>query len=252
MEPHDVLSDVIPIGVTIAISDGVNEMKFGKRICEIQKYGEDGWTTDQMLDYFEDLCRVYDAWVESQSPWTLPDYWYDLVLPDDVRNATGINAWSKVRDFVAKCYDKYDTKTMSQILYRLRVSPEEWQNSVCANKGRERMKPITMEKVGIMEEYFTAVEPPYSMFVLMEKTGLTRSTLETFRRQFAKRRIVKHGEDALKYDRAPERLRQLVSEGCHTNNECLRIVEQETGVKFSKSYVSKLRCRPLPRKKKKP
>ena len=251
MKPSDDLSDVIPIGVTIAITDGVNEMKFGKRICEIQGYGENGWTTEQMLDYFEDLCRVYDAWAESKSPWNLPDSFGDLVLPDDVRNASGINGWSKVRDFVAKCYDRYEDKTMPQVLYRLGVEPHEWQNSVCANKGRERMQPIGMQHVGIMEEYF-AVEPPYSMFVLMEQTDLTRSTLETFRKQFAKRRIVKHGDLALKHDRAPERLRQLVSEGCHTNNECLRIVEQETGVKFSKSYVSKLRCRPLPRKKKKP
>lgn len=253
MSQHDDLSDVIPIGVTIAISDGVQEMKFGKRICEIQGYGENGWTTDQMLDYFQDLCRVYDAWAESKSGWVLPDYWHDLVVPDDVRNAKGLNSWSVLRDFVAKCYAKYTDKSMTQILCKLGVLPEQWQDSVCANKGRDRMPAINLNHVGIMEDYFTALEPPYPIPQLMDETGMSRGTLETFRKQFAKRRIVIHGEEALKRDRAPDRLRQLVSSGDYTNKECLEIVERETGIRFSKSYVSKIRMNPdQPRRKKKP
>lgn len=253
MKPSDDLSDVIPIGVTIAITDGVNEMKFGKRICEIQGYGENGWTTDQMLDYFEDLCRVYDAWAESKANWTLPDYWHDLVLPDDVRNATGLNAWAVIRDFVAKCYDKYTDKSMVQILTKLHVLPQQWQNSVCANKGRDRMPAISYEQIGIMEDYFTAIEPPYSMLVLMDETGLTRSSVETFRKQFVRRRIAIHGEEARKRDRAPDLLRHLIAQGDLRNSEVLDEVEKQTGIRFSKSYVSKVRNRPeQPRKKKKP
>jgi hypothetical protein len=252
MPKSDDLSDVIPIGVTIGITDGVNEMKFGKRICEIQGYGENGWTTDQMLDYFTDLCRVYDAWVESKSPWALPE-WGELVLPDDVRNPSGLQGWCAVRDYVAKCYERYSDKQMTQILDKLGLRPDEWQNSVCANKGYERMPRITTEMVGIMEAFFTAVEPPYLMTKLMEQTGLTRNTLQTFRKQFASRRIALHGDDALKRDRAPELLRQLIAEGELRNNEILDEVEKQTGIRFSKSYVSKVRTRPdQPRRKKKP
>jgi hypothetical protein len=253
MEPSDDLSDVIPIGVTIAITDGVNEMKFGKRICEIQGYGENGWTTDQMLDYFQDLCRVYDAWAESKSAWVLPDYWHDLEMPDEVRNASGLNAWAVVRDFVAKCYEKYADKSMVEILYKLRIQPDEWRNIVSANKGRDRIPSINMEHVAIMETYFTALVPPYDMNELSEKVGLGRRTLETMRKQFAKRRIAIHGEEALRHDRAPALLRHLIAQGDLRNNEVLDEVEKQTGIRFSKSYVSKVRNRPeQPRKKKKP
>lgn len=246
------LDDVIPIGVGIRISDAVQDMWMGRRICDVYGFGEDGWTDSMILDYLVAVTEFHDKFVESQSPWNLPDYWHDLRLPDGIRTISGLHDFSKIRDFVAKCYDKYTDKSMSEILCKLHLLPYEWQDSVCANKGRERMPQIDLGHVRIMEDYFTAVEPPYPMGDLMTQTKLSRRTLETFRKQFTRRRLLIHGDAALVRNRASDRLRQLVASGAHTNNDCLRIVHEETGIQFSKSYVSKLRCRPQPRKKKKP
>lgn len=237
---EDDLSDVIPIGVTIAISDGVQEMKFGKRICEIQGYGENGWTTDTMLDYFQDLCRVYDAWAESKNKWVLPDDYADLRLPDEPLAFTGYSAkWAELRDFVAKCYDKYTDVRMADLLKHLGVPIAHWQQSV----GGGRVPPAIMDgtQLGLVEDYYTAIKMPYVIGQLEAETGITRGSLDTMRKQFAARRLVIHGDKARLNDLAPRLLRNLIQQGKHTNAEILRMVHKQTGVKFSKSYVSKVR-----------
>lgn len=237
---EDDLSDVIPLGVTIAISDGVQEMKFGKRICEIQGYGEDGWTTEQMLDYFQDLCRVYDAWAESKKPWAIPDDYGDLRLPENPLAFSGYAPkWAELRDFVGKCYDKYVAVSMADLLEHLGVPIAHWQQSV--GGGRVPATIINADQLGLIEGYYTAIKMPYVIGQLEAETGLSRGSLDTMRRQFTARRLAIHGEQALLNDRAPLMLRHLVKEGHHTNADILRIVHEATGVKFSKSYVSKVR-----------
>lgn len=242
---QDDLQDVIPIGVTVTISDGVQEMKFGKRICEIRGYGENGWTTDQMLDYFTDLCRVYDAWAESRKPWVMPESYEDLRLPDGIR-WQGYNTWHELRDFVAKVYDHFVPHSMADVLRQLGVPIENWQMSVCGGGRVNIPRIMTVQELGEIEQFYTAITPPYEIKELIERTGFSRGTLGTIGKQFAKRRIAIHGENALKVDRAPAMLKHLVAEGRHTNSECLRMVHQATGVKFSKSYVSKIRQRQEP------
>lgn len=239
----DDLSDVIPIGVTIAISDGVHEMKFGRRICEIQGYGENGWTTEQMLDYFQDLCRVYDAWAESKSPWIIPENYEDLCLPEAIRSQdyNTWQSWHELRDFVSKAYDAFVPRTMSEILGKLNVTIEQWILSICS--GNRTVPIISAETLGEIERFYTALEHPYPIKDLMGYTDYSRGTLENIGKLFAKRRLALHGEQARNIDKAPAMLRHLVAEGNHTNAECLRIVERETGVKFSRSYVSKIRQR---------
>ena len=238
-QTNDDLSDVIPIGVTVTISDGVQEMKFGKRICEIQGYGENGWTNESMLDYFTDLCRVYDAWAESKKPWVMPDNYEDLRLPDGIR-WKGYNTWHELRDFVAKVYDHFAPRSMADVLRQLDVPIENWQTSV-AGGGRVNIPTImTVKELGDVEAFFTAVTPPYEIKDLIANTGLSRGALETLRKQFQKRRLWLHGDEALKVDRAPAMLKHLVAQGQHTNTEILDIVYVATGVQFSKSYVSKI------------
>jgi len=240
-QPDDDLSDVFPIGVTISITDGVQEMKFGKRICDIQGYGENGWTNEMMLDYFTDLCRVYDAWAESKKPWVMPDNYEDLRLPAEGVNHTGYSTSHQLRDFVAKVYDHFAPRTMADVLRQLDVPIQNWQTSVAGGGRVSIANYLSVQQLGEIEAYFTAITPPYDWKKLMESTGLARGPLETLRKQFRKRRLWLHGEDALKVDRAPAMLKHLVSEGQHTNREILDIVHETTGVRFSKSYVSHLR-----------
>jgi len=242
MEPFDDLSDVYPLGVTIGISDGVNEMWMGRRICDIQGYGADGWTTEQMLDYFTDLCRTYDAWADSKVPWVLPADFHNLKLPDDIRNS-GCGTWNELRDFVQKCYKHYAPIPIEDLLNHLQLQPIDWLRSVAGGKD---INPdwATMKSVILAESYFTSVHPPCEFNELMKVTGMSRSILEILNRlMFSQRRMIIHGEEAAKVDRAPEMLKHLVLKGDYTTPEILAMVHKATGVKFSKSYASKIRVR---------
>lgn len=234
----DDLSDVIPIGVTIGISDGVQEMKFGRRICEIRGYGENGWTRDQMLDYFEDLCRVYDAWAESKRPWILPDNFDDLVLPDGIKH-DGFNTGHQLKNFVAKCYEKYVPHSICGILLKLKVPIMDWYQSV--HHGRIPPRVLTPKALCMIEQHYTAVTPATEIKELIAETGLTRRMIETLGEMFKGRRIALYGETALLVDRAPQMLKQLLREGELRNYECIKEIQATTGVKYSKSYVSKMR-----------
>jgi hypothetical protein len=237
MSADDDLSDVIPIGVTIGITDGVNEMWMGRRICEIQGYGENGWTADQMLDYFTDLCRVYDTWCDSKAPWIMPDDWQQLVLPPDVRH-TGYNRCHELRDFVAKAYECYDLG-MSDLLRHLGVEPTMWMQSLQGSQYRGLT--LTYEQVNQVEDWNLQIVPPTQVKEMMASLGVSRKTFDTLSEPFRKRRIKVHGEDALKVDRAPELLRQLVLAGEHKTDVILQMVYDATGVKYGKSRASKIR-----------
>ena len=234
---NDNLSDVIPLGITIGITDGVQEMWMGRRICQIQGYGEEGWTTEMMLDYFTDLCRVYDAWADSKAPWVIPDNWDDVALPDDVNNSKHPN----LRDYAIKVYNQFENRSMNEVLDKLGVTPTEW---FWVDIHAERAKlEFTKEKLDEVEWYFTQIHRPYEVGELMKKTGFTQANTEVMRDIFAHRRVCIHGEEARKVDRAPAMLRQLVLEGKYKTPEILKMVYEATGVKFSKSWASKIRVR---------
>jgi hypothetical protein len=234
---NDDLSDVIPLGITIGISDGVQEMWMGRRICEIQGYGEEGWTTEMMLDYFTDLCKVYDAWAESKAPWIIPDDWDDVTLPEGISNLNH----PEIRNYAVKVYNQFPDRSMNEVLRKLGVTPAEW---FWVEKFADRVKSeLTTEKVDIVESYFTQIHRPYEVGELVKETGLLQCNLDIMRDIFAERRIHIHGEEARKVDRAPAMLRQLVLEGKHKTPEILRMVYEATGVKFSKSWASKIRVR---------
>lgn len=62
----DCLCDVVVHApVSIGIKDAVDEMHMGKQLCEIRGYGRP-WSTNQMLDYFTDLCTFHDRWQSEQ------------------------------------------------------------------------------------------------------------------------------------------------------------------------------------------
>lgn len=234
---NDDLSDVIPLGITIGISDGVQEMWMGRRICEIQGYGEEGWTTEMMLDYFTDLCKVYDAWAEAKAPWIIPENWDDLVLPPDVTNFKH----PELRDYAVKVYNQFPDRSMNEVLHKLGVVPFEWFWTEI--HSARAVVEFDREKLDIVESYFTQIHRPYEVGELMKQTGFTQGNLDILRDIFAQRRLHIHGEEARKVDRAPAMLRQLVLEGKYKTPQILQMVYEATGVKFSKSWASKIRVR---------
>jgi len=237
LSDSDNLSDVFPIGVTIGITDGVQEMWMGRRICEIQGYGDNGWTTEQMLDYFTDLCRVYDAWCDSKAPWIMPDDFQQLVLPPDVRH-TGYNRCHELRDFIAKAYERYDVR-MSDLLRHLGVEPTMWLQSLQGSQYRDAT--LTYEQVDEVEDWNLHIVAPTQVKEMMASLGVSRKTFDTLSAPFRKRRIKVHGENALKVDRAPDLLRQLVLAGEHKTDVILQMVYDATGVMYGKSRASKIR-----------
>lgn len=233
----DDLSDVFPIGVTIGITDGVNEMWMGRRIADIQGYGDKGWTVEEMLGYFTDLCRVYDTWCDSKSPWIMPDNFHELVMPPDVRH-WGYNRCHELRDFVAKAYDCYDVR-MSELFAQLGIEPTVWMQS--AQGSQYAGKTLTHNQIDEIEDWNLHIVRPSQVKDLMASLGVSRKTFDTLSEPFRKRRIKVHGEAALKVDRAPELLRQLVLAGDHKTDVILQMVYDETGVRFGESRASKIR-----------
>jgi hypothetical protein len=99
------------------------------------------------------------------------------------------------------------------------------------------------QKLDVVESYYTQIHRPYEVGELMKKTGFTQGNLDTLRDIFAQRRLHIHGDEARKVDKAPAMLRQLVLEGEYKTPQILQMVYEATGVKFSKSWASKIRVR---------
>ena len=231
------LSDVIPLGITIGITDGVQEMWMGRRICQIQGYGEEGWTTEMMLDYFTDLCRVYDAWSESKAPWVMPDRWEDLVLPEGVNNSRHCD----LRNFAVKSYNHFSNRSINEVLHKLGVTPSEW--FTVENHAERTTLRLDVDSLAEIEKYFTSIHPPYTVGELAKKTGLSQRNTDVMKQIFMERRFHIHGEEARKVDKAPAMLRQLVVEGKYKTPQILQMVYDATGVRFSKSWASKIRIK---------
>jgi len=138
-------------------------------------------------------------------------------------------------------YNQFENRSMNEVLDKLGVTPTEW---FWVDIHAERAKlEFTKEKLDEVEWYFTQIHRPYEVGELMKKTGFTQANTEVLRDIFAHRRVCIHGEEARKVDRAPAMLRQLVLEGKYKTPEILKMVYEATGVKFSKSWASKIRVR---------
>jgi len=234
----DDLSDVKPLGVRIQIDDGVHGMWMGRQLCEVRGYCAP-WTDEKILDYFQDLCKFYDAWSESASNAVLPDVVSDLQALE--LEGDTFNRWKLIRSYVEGAYNKYLTESLPSIMKMLGVSPTLWLQA-CTTGGLPKCFEATTEFVAELETYYMSHEDVVWKH-MGEHFGLHPKMMKNLCRVFEKRHMVKYGYKALDRKVAKKILKELALTTSMTPTAICDEVFKRTEVRFHLSAVTKIRKR---------
>lgn len=127
----DCLCDVIITSVApITVRDCVNDMYMGREICDIRGYCLP-WTDEKILDYFTDLVRGHDAWVDSG----MRDI--DYTTNDDTGSAQSntMVKWKHIRQVVRQALSGTNPKPpIELVLQALNIPAEQFVFAVTAGK----------------------------------------------------------------------------------------------------------------------
>ena len=238
---YDDLADVKPLGVRIEISDGVHGMWMGRQLCEVRGYGVP-WTTETMLDYFQDLCKFYDAWSESISHIALPETMSELQALDLAGET--FNKWKSIRVHVQGAYDKFSDESLSSILDALGITPTQYLQA-CTTGGMPKCFEATSDFVKELEEYYLSHEK-IVWTVIGKNYGIKPNVAKNICKVFDKRHIAKYGDMAGKRKYARELLNDLALYTNDTPTTITKEVFDRTGVEFDLSAVTKIRKRNTP------
>ena len=239
--PESCLCDVKPLQVRISVSDGVNEMWMGRRLCDVAGHAGP-WTRLRMLDYFEDLCSFYDRWAESRGMFEFPEHLYMLSMPSGLRDG-GFGNWYKVRDFVNSAYHRYGC-TMLEVLDTIGMTTQEWYEVNIGGRTNSGLV-FTPPMLKHIENIFTEPTTP-NIKALQAETGISDHVLRTWRDTiFAERRTKLYGDETpeLRKANAAELLKQLSLESDDPPRIIMQKVREATGIEFSNSYVTQIRKR---------
>ena len=235
---HDDLADVKPLGVRIEISDGVHGMWMGRQLCEVRGYGVP-WTTETMLNYFEDLCKFYDIWAESMSQVSLPNSVSELQALD--LDGDTFNKWKMIRAYVEGAYNKFPNESLMSILGRLSVSPTQYLQA-CTTGGLPKCFEVSDDFINEIEAYYLSQEK--NVWVRMsEHFGISAHIVKNICRVFRKRHIAKYGDVVGARVYARELLNDLALCTDETPTNICKEVFDRSGVEFDLSAVTKIRKR---------
>lgn len=235
---HDDLADVKPLGVRIQISDGVHGMWMGRQLCEVRGYGVP-WTNEKMLDYFQDLCKFYDAWSESISHIGLPDAASELQALDLAGDT--FNKWKLIRAYVEGAYSKFPNESLNSIMVALGITPTQYLQA-CTTGGLPKCFEVTAEFIDRLEEYYLSHEKIVWVDVA-KHFGISAHIIKNLCRVFNKRHITKYGDIAGQRKYARELLQDLALCTNETPTNITKEVSDRTGVQFDLSSVTKIRKR---------
>lgn len=235
---YDDLSDVHLLGVRIEISDGVHGMWMGRQLCEVRDYGVP-WTDEKILDYFQDLCKFYDAWSECVS---------DVVMPDSITEVQTLDLscetfskWKLIRSHVQGAYQKFPSESLVSILAALAITPTQYLQA-CTTGGIPKGVVCTAEFLDEVESAFLAT-PKIVWAHFAKRFGVNARTMKNICAVFAKRHIQAYGN--IEGDRREARRLlnslSLCTEGTPTH--ITTEVFDRTGVRFDLSAVTKIRKR---------
>lgn len=239
--PETCLCDVKPLEVRIAVSDGVNEMWMGRRLCDVGGHAGP-WTRNRMLDYFEDLCKFYDRWAEARGMHQFPEYLYMLTMPEGLRDG-GFGNWYKARDFVNSAYHYYGC-TMLEVLDAIGMTTQEWYEINIGGRINSGLV-FTPPMLKRIENLFTEPTTP-NLKALEAETGISDHVLRNWRDTvFGPRRKKLHGDETPEMLKASaaEMLKQLALESDDPPRIIMQKVREATGIEFSNSYVTQIRKR---------
>ena len=239
VHPDDCLCDVHVLNVTTQISDGVHGMWMGRELAEIRDYGTP-WTTQTMLNYFEDLVKFHDAWCESVNKVLLPDLASQLQSLD-LENET-FSKWKIVREYVQSAYNKYDELPLAEILESLCVSPQLWVSACTTGGFPKSYGDVDYGLINDLEQYCLSHEN----LVWTEMGSVLRigaNSAQTLAKVFVERHKTKWGDINGTRGRAKELMYDL---SLHTDigpTALCNYVFDTTGVRFNISNVTKIRKR---------
>jgi len=235
---HDDLADVKPLGVQIQISDGVHGMWMGRQLCEVRGYSAP-WTNDKILDYFQDLCKFYDAWSESISHVALPDVVSELQALD--LEGDTFNRWKLIRAYVQGAYDKFPNESLVSIMDALGITPTQYLQA-CTTGGLPKCFEVTPDFLVRLEEYYLSHEK--IVWVEIGKHfGISAHIAKNVCKVFEKRHVAKYGDLQGQRKYARELLNDLALSTDETPTHVTKEVFDRTGVRFDLSAVTKIRKR---------
>ena len=128
----DCLCDVIITSVApITVRDCVNDMYMGREICDIRGYCLP-WTDEKILDYFTDLVRGHDAWVDSGMRKLQDSNQGDTEPTGAGRVFIG---WKTTREMVRQALSGTNPKPpIELVLQALNITAEQFVSACCAGK----------------------------------------------------------------------------------------------------------------------
>jgi len=234
--PEDCLCDVkLPAEPTpIRVRDAVGEMFMGPSVCELRGYSVP-WTPNKMLDYFVDLCRFYDVWVNTQDA---EDENQIRSLADvprklDLSREYTFRRYSTIRDTVKMCMDNLDVPLV-HILQHIGVTADQFMEAVTS--GKTPHLSFTYEDLTKLDRAMMTKSLSYTG--IAREMGLTVMMVRGLIKYWRIRREKQPHEQTAK-----ERMHDLAINSSKSAAEICDIIQQEYGVIYHRSAVSKVRIR---------
>jgi len=230
---HTCLCDVIITKPTpINIKDGVADMWMGREMCDIRGYGVP-WLDMDIVDYFTDLLRGHDAWIDSKIPNAIAEQQESPEFNDQ----NSVYGWQQIRNSVRSALSGIDPKPpVMVVLQALGYTAEEF--TAASSTGK-----FTMDMDALVKFESRVLAGVDSFARLGREFGTTAETVSTLFKYWnvpvgSKYRNIKGTKD----QRA--RLKELVLEG-HMPKTISAILFSEFGCDLSRHAISKAKSRIL-------
>lgn len=236
--PDTCLCDVKPLGVRIQV-DGVRDMWMGRALAELRGHSAP-WTTESMLDYFDDLMHLYDEWVKRRIVVELPDELPACFEPRDW-GTKNFQKWQAIRLTIQQAMDKY-AAPMSTVLKHFGVSPQDFLLAYTSNR-HHNIRIHTYEEVDELEAMLLVAEP--RLEPVKARFGLTRAQWRGLRTFWRARYEMLWGEHNRLKDERDRKAAVLIRELCRDKNlgntDIVNRVEAATGRRYDLSQVTRIR-----------
>jgi hypothetical protein len=232
------LCDVKPIGVEIGVADLVNDMFMGRQLCDIQGYCAP-WTRNDILDYFQDLCKFYDAYAEQKKNPIIIGEFESQKLPEHVKHDK-FGGDAQMRHYVRTVYNQFG-RSMSDTLQQLGVSADEYRFAL--SRTRVGKYVMTMQMVDYLETELTKLNRP-TLAEMSSAIKVPTTVIMAFAREVDERRKQLHGAAATASDaEALEMVKQLAEDTNLAPTAIVNLVFDRTGVWFNRSTPHQHRLR---------
>lgn len=222
---------VITKHVDVSVNDAVNNMWMGARICDIKDYGAP-WSDGSMLDYFQDLLTLHDAWTVRR----------EFVDVDALTFPEGMDIilrWKLIRDEVERLITELDAPLV-QILSRLNVTIDDFLSAASTNKITVS---ITEESMNVLEQRL--MNPKQNMDAIASDVGVSLNIVRSLSKYYRGRRQRVHGDSRPASSMLKVMSTSVNDDGVYTytSSEIMLALKEKFGIEYSRSAISHTRKR---------